>query len=182
MESLLDKNSAGADYPSLFALYRKVPCGVRDLALQLLAFAKQCWRPSFVRLLYSDVSDAMRQTVSSLVVLGWPKRHTFNHTVTALVLLFFYAFQAMELEFAFFDAQLDEGTEDVILEQSVGAETGGRQGVSVQPGGQDAGGRGRFHGVHQRLALLCVDFDDTLTEGDTTSLLLETAKAQVRLG
>ncbi|CAM9251698.1 unnamed protein product [Ectocarpus sp. 12 AP-2014] len=108
VESLLDKNSAGADYPSLFALYRK----------------------------------------------------------------------AMELEFAFFDAQLDGGTEAAMLEQSVGAEAGGRQGTSVQPGGKDAGGRGRFHGVHERLALLCVDFDDTLTEGDTTSLLVETAKAQ----
>ncbi|CAM9389533.1 unnamed protein product [Ectocarpus sp. 12 AP-2014] len=108
VESLLDKNSAGADYPSLFALYRK----------------------------------------------------------------------AMELEFAFFDAQLDGGTEAAMLEQSVGAEAGGRQGTSVQPGGKDAGGRGRFHGVHERLALLCVDFDDTLTEGDTTGLLVETAKAQ----
>lgn len=88
----------------------------------------------------------------------------------------------MELEFAFFDAQLDGGTEDAILEQSVGAQAGGRQGMSAQPGGQDAGGRGRFHGVHERLALLCVDFDDTLTEGDTISLLVETAKAQVRFG
>ncbi|CAB1096050.1 unnamed protein product [Ectocarpus sp. CCAP 1310/34] len=108
VESLLDKNSAGADYPSLFALCRK----------------------------------------------------------------------AMELEFAFFDAQLDGVTEAAMLEQSVGAEAGGRQGMSVQPGGKDAGGRGRFRGVHERLALLCVDFDDTLTEGDTTSLLVETAKAQ----
>lgn len=35
----------------------------------------------------------------------------------------------------------------------------------------DAGDAGRFGGVHERVALLCVDFDDTITEADTTSLL-----------
>lgn len=62
----------------------------------------------------------------------------------------------MELEYAFFAAQ------------SQGNETAGGEPV----------GRGRFEGIHQSVALLCIDFDDTLTEGDTTSLL-KTVSAQV---
>lgn len=90
--------------------------------------------------------------------------------------------QAMELEFAFFDAQIQGSTADDRPKQSPSADTAGPQSSSVQSGGEDARDRGRFRGVHESVSLLCVDFDDTLTDGDTTSLLVETAKAQVRFG
>lgn len=88
----------------------------------------------------------------------------------------------MELEFAFFDSQIQGSIEDGKLKQFAKADTAGLQSSSVQPRSEDAIDHGRFRGVHQRVALLCVDFDDTLTDGDTTSLLIETAKAQVRFG
>lgn len=88
----------------------------------------------------------------------------------------------MELEFAFFDAQSDGSMEDDDLRQTASAGSGDRKISSVQPGEDNVKDRGRFRGVHQRVSLLCVDFDDTLTDGDTTSLLVETVKAQVTFG
>lgn len=87
--------------------------------------------------------------------------------------------QAMELEFAFFDAQIQQSTADDRPTQSPSAHTAGPQSSSVEPRGEDDRGRGHFRGVHESVSLLCVDFDDTLTNGDTTGLLVETAKAQV---
>lgn len=88
----------------------------------------------------------------------------------------------MELEFAFFDAQIQGNSEDGELKQRTRVDTAGLQSSSVQPRNEGARDQERFRGVHQRVALLCVDFDDTLTDGDTTSLLIEAAKAQVISG
>lgn len=89
----------------------------------------------------------------------------------------------MELEFAFFDSQILGSTEDGKLKQSRREDTARLQSSrSVQLRSEGASDHERFRGVHQWVALLCVDFDDTLTDGDTTSLLVETAKAQVRVG
>lgn len=86
----------------------------------------------------------------------------------------------MELEFAFFDAQADESTEDDGPRQASIVASGGEQSSSVLSGEENVRDRGHFRGVHQQVSLFCVDFDDTVTDGDTTSLLVETAKAQVR--
>lgn len=88
----------------------------------------------------------------------------------------------MELEFAFFDAQIQRSTADGRPKHSPSAYSAGPQSSSVQPGGEDDRDHGRFRGVHNSVSLLCVDFDDTLTDGDTTSLLVEAAKSQVRVG
>lgn len=88
----------------------------------------------------------------------------------------------MELELAFFDSQIQGSTEDGKPKQQTRADTAWLQSSGVQPRSESASDHERFRGVHQRVALLCVDFDDTLTDGDTTSLLIETAKAQVRFG
>lgn len=92
----------------------------------------------------------------------------------------------MELEYAFFAAQsqgtaeddrphhLTEGDDSI---DSVHISSGGTS--TFQPGGKRGKGRAVFSGVQHRVALLCVDFDDTLTDGDTTSLLVKTAKIQV---
>lgn len=98
----------------------------------------------------------------------------------------FYATQAMELEHAFFAAQSQGTAEDDrphhltqgdVSSGSVQISSGGS--VTFQPGEKNGKGRGVFSGVQHRVALLCVDFDDTLTDGDTTSLLVKTAKGQV---
>lgn len=86
----------------------------------------------------------------------------------------------MQLEYHFFAAQGQETAEDdrpghVAHTDAIGGESTGSTARVV-----DTEGRGRFRGVHERVALFCVDFDDTLTDGDTTGLLVETAKAQVR--
>lgn len=92
----------------------------------------------------------------------------------------------MGLEYAFFAAQSQGTAEDDRphhLTQgddssgSVQISSGGS--VTFQPGEKIGKGRGVFSGVQHRVALLCVDFDDTLTDGDTTSLLVKTAKGQV---
>lgn len=88
----------------------------------------------------------------------------------------------MELEFAFFDSQIQESTEDGKLMLFTRADTNELQSSIVQARSEGGSDHERFRGVHHRVALLCVDFDDTLTDGDTTSLLVETAKAQVRFG
>lgn len=90
----------------------------------------------------------------------------------------------MALEYAFFAAQ-SQGTAEEYgpIREAHGDTAGGRgNGSSCQAGVEHAGDRERLSGVHHRVALLCVDFDDTLTDGDTTSLLVKTAQAQVRLG
>eukprot|EP00903_Cladosiphon_okamuranus_P019242 g17693.t1 len=88
--------------------------------------------------------------------------------------------KAMELEFAFFDSQIQGSTGDGKPKQVTRADTGRLESSSVPPrtGSEGASEYKRFRGVHQRVALLCVDFDDTLTDGDTTSLLIEAVKAQ----
>ncbi|CAM9374486.1 unnamed protein product [Scytosiphon promiscuus] len=86
--------------------------------------------------------------------------------------------QAMELEFAFFDAQADEGIEDDGQRETTSAGSGVRQSASDRSGEENVRDRGHFRGVHQWVSLFCVDFDDTVTDGDTTSLLVETAKAE----
>lgn len=78
----------------------------------------------------------------------------------------------MELEYAFFAAQ-SQGNETAEDDKAV-EDTSLRESVAGEPVG-----RGGFKGIHQSVALLCVDFDDTLTEGDTTSLLVKTVSAQV---
>lgn len=88
----------------------------------------------------------------------------------------------MDLEYAFFAAQGQGTAEDDRPTQLVHGSTASRDGASVTSGVRYAGERGRFSGVHGKIALLCVDFDDTLTDGDTTSLLVKTAQAQVRMG
>lgn len=90
----------------------------------------------------------------------------------------------MELEFAFFDSQIQRSTDDGKPKQVTRADTTLLESSSVQPrgGSEGASDHERFRGVHERVALLCVDFDDTLTDGDTTSLLIEAAKAEVRFG
>lgn len=92
----------------------------------------------------------------------------------------------MELEYAFFAAQsqgtaeddrphhLTEGGDSI---DSVQISSGGTS--TFQPGEKRDKGRAVFSGVQHRVALLCLDFDDTLTDGDTTSLLVKTAKIQV---
>jgi len=87
----------------------------------------------------------------------------------------------MQLELAFFDAQIHGSAKDDSSKQMSTADSAGVQSLGSQLYGEGARGNGRFSGVHGRVSLLCVDFDDTLTDGDTTSLLVEAAKAQVRL-
>lgn len=85
----------------------------------------------------------------------------------------------MELEYAFFAAQS--------VKDSVGDEVFGEArrlqktttGSSVSLKMENGIHRERLTGVHERVALFCVDFDDTLTEGDTTTLLMKIAAAQV---
>lgn len=93
--------------------------------------------------------------------------------------------QAMELEFAFFDSQIQGSPEDGKLKQFTRThmaplQSSSVESSSVQTRSEGASDHEHFCGVHQRVALLCVDFDDTLTDGDTTNLLVEAAKAQVR--
>lgn len=88
----------------------------------------------------------------------------------------------MDLEYAFFAAQSQGTAEDDRPTQLVHGSTASRDGASGTSGVRYAGERGRLSGVHGNIALLCVDFDDTLTDGDTTSLLVKTAQAQVRVG
>lgn len=88
----------------------------------------------------------------------------------------------MELEFAFFDSQSQESTDDGKLKHFTRTDMARLQSSSVQPRSEGTCDHERFRGVHRRVALLCVDFDDTLTEGDTTNLLIEAAKAQVSFG
>lgn len=85
----------------------------------------------------------------------------------------------MGLEYAFFAAQSQGTAEDDRPAQVVNGSPAAGDAVSVASGD---GEHGRLSGVHGRVALLCVDFDDTLTDGDTTSLLVKTAQAQVRGG
>lgn len=77
----------------------------------------------------------------------------------------------MGLEYAFFAAQ------------SVGGTAEGHQPLVADGGTTDqeegVADSARLAGVHERVALLCVDFDDTLTDGDTTSLLVKAATEQV---
>lgn len=86
----------------------------------------------------------------------------------------------MELEYAFFAAQSqgNETAEGVRPENQHGHKAAENTGLRESVAGEPMG-RGRFEGMHQSVALLCIDFDDTLTEGDTTSLLVKTASAQV---
>lgn len=88
----------------------------------------------------------------------------------------------MQLEFAFFDAQIQGSTKDYSSMQISTADSAGPQSLGSQLNGKGARDIERFSGVHGRVSLLCVDFDDTLTDGDTTGLLVEAAKAQVRFG
>ncbi len=88
----------------------------------------------------------------------------------------------MQLEFAFFDAQMQGSTKDDSSKQISMADSAGPQNLGSQLHGKGARDNGRLSGVHGRVSLLCVDFDDTLTDGDTTGLLVEAAKAQVRFG
>ena len=91
----------------------------------------------------------------------------------------------MELEYAFFAAQSQATAEDdrphhLTQDDSIGSvqiSSGGS--ATFQPGAKLDRAGGVFSGVQHRVALLCVDFDDTLTDGDTTSLLVKTAKGQV---
>lgn len=84
----------------------------------------------------------------------------------------------MELEYAFFAAQ-SQGTaeDDRPAGQGHGDVVCG-DGANIRFA---VGNVWRLNGVHGRVALLCVDFDDTLTDGDTTSLLVKTAEAHVSL-
>ena len=83
------------------------------------------------------------------------------------------------MEFDFFNAQIQGSTKNS-SKQTSAADSAGPQTLGSQLYGENKGDNGRFDGVHRRVSLLCVDFDDTLTDGDTTSLLVEAAKAQVR--
>lgn len=89
--------------------------------------------------------------------------------------------QAMALEYAFFAAQSqwrtveDDRPAEVEHTEPVVADD-----VTYCTAGESDVIGARLTGVHDRVALLCVDFDDTLTDGDTTSLLVKTAQAQVR--
>ncbi|CAM9273636.1 unnamed protein product [Hapterophycus canaliculatus] len=88
--------------------------------------------------------------------------------------------QAMELEFAFFDAQTEGSIGDDGPRLETDERSGARKSSNVRSGEENVRDHGHYRGVHQRVSLLCVDFDDTLTDGDTTSLLVETAIAQQR--
>lgn len=86
--------------------------------------------------------------------------------------------QAMRLEYAFFAAHSLRGTAEedrptTLAQASPAVADGAIQQVA------DGADSARVAGVHERVALLCVDFDDTLTDGDTTSLLVKAAQEQV---
>lgn len=86
----------------------------------------------------------------------------------------------MRLEYAFFAAQSLGGTAED--DRPADAPPGK---PSIIDGGTRSRGKGggddaMFMGMHERIAVLCVDFDDTLTDGDTTNLLVKTAEAHVR--
>lgn len=86
--------------------------------------------------------------------------------------------QAMRLEYAFFAAHDPRATAEddrpVTLKQAIDTVAD-----SVIQRAADGVDIPTSAGVHERVALLCVDFDDTLTDGDTTNLLVKAAQEQV---
>ena len=110
----------------------------------------------------------------------------------------------MDLEYAFFAAQSQGTPEDTrpaghersssvtfICDPGAGVaedtRPAGHDGSSVtfigdpEAGVGERGDRGCSGGVQKSVALLCIDFDDTLTQDDTTSLLVKIAAAQASL-
>lgn len=87
----------------------------------------------------------------------------------------------MELEYAFFAAQSQGTAEDDRPTQQQYRGVAPEDGKAFRGEGGCEKGKGHFDGVHQRVALFCVDFDDTLTDGDTLGLLVKTAELKVRV-